>query len=180
MTSEEVSLRNRIAMRWQLQNFAGERVLLWSTMRAIRFALLFLAAALVSGCASFALAQAPAPSSASAPASAAAPATVPAPAPKHTISVTFDYDFTTVPPCSPTVKTKCVARFNVYDVSGAKAYPLYSIPVPAGASGVTRGITGASQPLLFESGKHRFAVTAQTDTGHESNMYACTVWAEVP
>ena len=63
MTSEEVSLRNRIAMRWQLQNFAGERVLLWSTMRAIRFAQLFLAAALVSGCASFALAQAPAPSS---------------------------------------------------------------------------------------------------------------------
>jgi hypothetical protein len=98
---------------------------------------------------------------------------------KHSITVTFDYDFTVNRACSTTVTTKCIARFNVYDISGGKPYKLFSIPTPADASGRVKGITGDSQPLLFESGKHLFAVTAQMASGEESNPHACEVWAEV-
>lgn len=38
--------------------------------------------------------------------------------PKHTIVVTFDYDFTAVPACSEKVTKKCIAKFVVYDISG--------------------------------------------------------------
>jgi len=42
--------------------------------------------------------------------------------PKHTIVVTFDYDFTEVPACSEKVNKKCIAKFVVYDISGEKPY----------------------------------------------------------
>jgi hypothetical protein len=99
---------------------------------------------------------------------------------KHTITVTFDYDFTVNHACSLTVITKCAVRFNVYDISGEKPFRLFSIPVPPGASGPVKGITEDSQPLLFETGKHLFAVTAQMASGEESNARACAVWAQVP
>ena len=100
--------------------------------------------------------------------------------PKHTVTITFDYDFTANHSCSPTVAKKCVARFNVYDISGGKPYKLFSLPAPAGANGPVKAITGGSQPLLFEPGKHLFAVTAQMASGEESYPGASTVWAAVP
>jgi hypothetical protein len=99
---------------------------------------------------------------------------------KHIVTVTFDYDFTVNHACSAAVTKKCVAQFNVYDISGGKPYKLFSIPAPPGASTPAKGITGDSQPLLFESGKHLFAVTAQMTGGEESNPRACSSWASVP
>jgi hypothetical protein len=99
---------------------------------------------------------------------------------KHIIVVTFDYDFTAVPACSEKVTKKCIAKFVVYDISGEKPYKLFTIPVPAGATGKVKGISGESQPLLFESGKHLLGVSAQRDSGEESNPHATTVWATIP
>src|SRR5580700_1268407 len=95
--------------------------------------------------------------------------------PKHTISVTFDYDFTTMHACSKTLTKKCVVQFNVYDISGPKRYFLFSIPAPAGASGPVKGISGSSPSLLFEPGKHLLGIAAKTDNGDESNPSACSV-----
>jgi hypothetical protein len=100
--------------------------------------------------------------------------------PKHTITVTFDYDFTAIHACSPKAPKKCIAQFIVYDISGKKPYKLFTIPAPAGASGPVKGISGESQPLLFESGKHLFAVAAQKDSGEESSPYVSSVWTQVP
>ncbi len=100
--------------------------------------------------------------------------------PKHTIVVKFDYDFTAVPACSQKVSKKCIAKFVVYDISGGKPYKLFEIPVPADASGAVKGISGESQPLLFESGKHLLAVTAQKDSGEESSASASAVWVKIP
>ena len=100
--------------------------------------------------------------------------------PKHTITVTFDYDFTALHACSPKVTKKCIAKFIVYDISGQKPYKLFTIPVPADANGPVKGISGVSQPLVFESGKHQFAVVAQKDSGEESSRYACSFWATIP
>jgi len=100
--------------------------------------------------------------------------------PKHTIVVTFDYDFTAVPACSEKVSKKCIAKFVVYDISGEKPYKLFTIPVPAGAAGKVKGISGESQPLLFESGKHLLGVSAQRESGEESNPHATSVWATIP
>jgi hypothetical protein len=100
--------------------------------------------------------------------------------PKHTISVTFDYDFTAMHACSKTVTKKCVVQFNVYDISGPKRYFLFSIPAPAGASGHVKGISGTSPPLLFEPGKHLLGIAAKTDNGDESSPSACSVWTRIP
>lgn len=61
---------------------------------------------------------------------------------KHTITITFDYDFTAMHACSPKVAKKCIAKFVVYDISGKKPYKLFTIPVPADATGPVKGITG--------------------------------------
>lgn len=99
---------------------------------------------------------------------------------KHTIRVTFDYDFTAIHACSAKVTKKCVAQFVVYDISAGKPYKLFSIPALPGASGPVKSITGVSQSLLFESGKHLFAVTAQLADGEESDPRACRAWSAVP
>ena len=99
---------------------------------------------------------------------------------KHTIVVTFDYDFTAVPACSEKVSKKCIGKFVVYDISGEKPYKLFTIPVPPGATGKAKGISGESQPLLFESGKHLLGVSAQRESGEESDPHATTVWATIP
>ena len=99
---------------------------------------------------------------------------------KHTISVKFDYNFTATPACSQKVTKKCIAKFVVYDISGGKPYELFTIPVPADANGAVKGISGESQPLLFEPGKHLIAVTAQKDSGEESNPSASAMWVKIP
>jgi hypothetical protein len=99
---------------------------------------------------------------------------------KHTIVVKFDYSFAATPACSQKVTKKCIAKFVVYDISGGKPFKLFEIPVPADASGAVKGISGESQPLLFESGKHLVAVTAQKDSGEESSAPAAAMWVTIP
>ena len=101
---------------------------------------------------------------------------------KHTISCTFDYDFRITPACSPKVTEGCVQQFNLYDISAGipKRAKLGSIPVPAGASGFVKGISATTDPLLFESGRHLLAVTAQMPNGLESDFTKCTTIVKIP
>jgi hypothetical protein len=103
------------------------------------------------------------------------------PSAKHSIRVKFDYDFSRSPVCSAKVTSKCVRQFNVYDVSGGPQHrvKLFSVPVPAGASGQMKGITATSPQLVFEPGTHFFAVTAQPTAGDESNPVACQTTARI-
>jgi hypothetical protein len=101
---------------------------------------------------------------------------------KHTISCTFDYDFRITPACSPKVTEGCVQQFNLYDISAGipKRVKLGSIPVPAGASGFVKGISATTDALLFESGRHLLAVTAQMPNGLESDFTKCTTIVKIP
>src|SRR5204863_1776233 len=75
----------------------------------------------------------------------------------RTVTVTFDYDFKLNPACSPKLTKNCVKQFNVYDISSGGRTKLFSIPVPAGAAGSVKGITGTSPPV--PAGQHTLAVT---------------------
>lgn len=97
----------------------------------------------------------------------------------HSITLTFDYDFTKTPACSATVKTRCVAKFSVYDISSHKPYFLFYAPVPSGAHGLMKGITATSPQLLFAVGKHRIAVSAQEPDGKESPPHECKTIIEI-
>jgi hypothetical protein len=99
---------------------------------------------------------------------------------KHSVSVTFDYDFTANHACSTKVTTNCVTQFNVYDISSKPPTKLFSIPAPAGATGPVKGITGESAQLVFEPGKHLLAARAELANGRESKKHACEVWVEIP
>jgi hypothetical protein len=116
------------------------------------------------------------------PQTASSPAPQPAPSSKHTITVNFDYDFSKTPACSKTVTKACVQEFIVYDISAGLTVrtKLFSIPAPPGETKLVKGITGKSPLLLFESGKHRIAVTAQMAGGKESDIDASMTWVEVP
>jgi hypothetical protein len=100
----------------------------------------------------------------------------------HKISFTFDYDFSLTPACSPKIKKACVQQFNFYDISQgiAKRVKLGSIPVPTGASGLVKGISGTTEPLLFNSGRHLLAVSAQMPDGTESDLSKCTIIVKIP
>lgn len=101
---------------------------------------------------------------------------------KHRIAFTFDYDFSLTPACSPTVRQGCVLRFNFYEISGgiSKKALLGSVPVPANAKGFVKGITGTSEAFLFDPGKHRVAVAAQTPDGTESDLRKCATIITTP
>ncbi|MGA8405917.1 MAG: hypothetical protein WB680_01965 [Candidatus Acidiferrales bacterium] len=120
-------------------------------------------------------------SSGQAPAQSPANTTAPAPSDSamHSITLTFDYDFTKTPACSATVKTQCVAKFSVYDISSHKPYFLFYAPVPSGAHGLMKGITATSPQLLFAVGKHRIAVSAQEPDGKESPPHECKTIIEI-
>ncbi len=98
---------------------------------------------------------------------------------QHTVTVKFDYDFGKNPSCTekPTLNT-CVKQFNVYDVSGER-FRLFSIPVPKGAAGAVKGITGLSPTRVFLPGTHFIAVTAENAQGVESDVNAAKVNVEV-
>ncbi len=100
----------------------------------------------------------------------------------HKITVTFNYDFTRTPACTAEIKKDCIEQFNVYDVSAGfkNRAKLMSIPVPAGAHGPMKGISGTTSPLVFEPGKHLLAVTAQTPQGAESDFRLCRAWVSIP
>ena len=97
----------------------------------------------------------------------------------HTITVKFDYDFTHNPVCSAKIKDACVSTFIVYDISGTKPYKLFSIPAPADAKGVTKGITATSPRMLFGVGKHRIGVAAVSGKGIESPPIDCNTIVEI-
>jgi hypothetical protein len=97
----------------------------------------------------------------------------------HTVTVKFDYDFTRTPLCSGKIKDSCVSTFTVYDISGPKAYKLFSIPAPADAKGMVKGITAKSPRMLFGVGKHRIGVSAVTASGKESPPIACDTIVEI-
>jgi hypothetical protein len=113
------------------------------------------------------------------------PAPAPAPAhPKHAVTVRFDYDFDLTPACPQSKDKPCVEQFIVYDISGGpspdKRFKLFTIPVPSGAKGTVKGITGTSQPLSFQAGKHLIAVTAQMPNQKESNPSVCQFSVTIP
>jgi hypothetical protein len=101
---------------------------------------------------------------------------------KHTITVTFNYDFSKTHSCSATVTKSCVQQFNVYDLSaGFEArQKIFSIPVEPGRTKVVNGITGKSPLLAFEPGRHELGVTAQMAGGSESPVEASTTWVVIP
>jgi len=100
---------------------------------------------------------------------------------QRTVSVTFDYDFSTFPPCSAKVTKKCIQQFNVWEVSAPTPIFLFSIPVSPDAKGLVKGITGtATKKRALFTGQHRFGVSAKMPPpGGESNPYQCMVFAQV-
>jgi hypothetical protein len=100
---------------------------------------------------------------------------------RHSLTVTFDYNFGLTPACSDKVTEKCVKQFNVYDISAGieKRTRLFTIPADPTAKGVVKGITGTSPMLLFAPGKHLISVSAQTPSNQKSDPGACAVWIEI-
>jgi hypothetical protein len=100
----------------------------------------------------------------------------------HKITFTFDYDFGITPACSSEIRLPCVQQFNFYDISAGipKRVRLGSIPVPSGATGLVKGISGASESHLFRSGRHMIAVSAQMPDGTESDLSECTTIVKIP
>jgi hypothetical protein len=100
----------------------------------------------------------------------------------HTITFTFDYDFSITPACSPKITKACVQQFNFYDISQGitKRVKLGSTLVPTGATGFRPGISGTTDPLLFNSGRHLVAVSAQMPDGTESDLRKCAVIVKIP
>jgi hypothetical protein len=95
------------------------------------------------------------------------------------VTLSFDYDFRLTPACSLTLTKNCVKQFNVYDMSAERRMRLFSIPVPVGAAGLVKGITGTSPPLPLTAGKHIFAVTAESADGGESDSNACSTTVQI-
>jgi hypothetical protein len=100
----------------------------------------------------------------------------------HKISFTFDFDFRITPACSREATKACVQQFNFYDISQGipKRVKLGSIPVPAGARGLVKGISGTTESILFNPGRHRVAVSAQTPDGSESDLRKCAIMVQIP
>ena len=97
----------------------------------------------------------------------------------RTVTVAFDYDIRLNPACSAKLTKNCVKQFNVYDISSGGRTKLFSIPVPAGAAGSVKGITGTSPPVPLSAGKHTLAVSAESAEGTESDSSACTTTVKV-
>ena len=100
---------------------------------------------------------------------------------RHSVTVTFDYNFALTPACSETVTDNCVKQFNVYDISAGyeKRTRLFTIPVDPATKGLVKGITGTSPMLLFSPGKHLITVVAQTPSNRKSDPAACETWIEI-
>jgi len=97
---------------------------------------------------------------------------------KHSITVTFNYDFRLTPACTAGARKNCVQEFIVYDLSAGPTNRrrLASKPADSSATGNVKGISIASPKLLFDPGKHLIAVVARTPDGIESDLYKCTIW----
>jgi len=95
---------------------------------------------------------------------------------RHTITFTFNYDFRVTPACSAEIKKDCVQKFNFYDISLGipRKVPLGSLPVPAGATRLVKGILFTTERRLFKPGKHKVAVAAQLENGLQSDQQKCS------
>jgi hypothetical protein len=137
--------------------------------------------------------QAPPPAPSGPPAGQAsatspAPSDIPAQPPtavshgKHTVTVTFDYDFRQTPACSAKVTKHCVQQFIAYDISAGikNATMMFPIPLPTHPVGAIHGITATSPMLDFESGKHLVSVSAMSPDGTHSKRSLCTTWITIP
>ncbi len=125
----------------------------------------------------------PAPSaSSSSPATPGTSATAATTHGTHVVTVTFDYDFTKTPACTAKVTKHCVQQFIAYDISAGVKHPtmLFPIPLPPNPVGAVKGITKASPPLDFESGKHLISVAAMSADGTHSKRSLCTTWITIP
>ena len=100
---------------------------------------------------------------------------------RHSVTVTFDYNFGLTPACSEKVTDNCVKQFNVYDISAGveNRTRLFTIAVDPASRGIVKGITGTSPMLLFAPGKHLISVAAQTPSNQKSAPEACTAWIEI-
>src|SRR6267154_604123 len=98
---------------------------------------------------------------------------------KKRIIVTCDYDFGLQPACSLTVTKNWIKQFNVYEIAADGRIKLFSLPVPGGAAGIVKGITGTSPRIVLPAGEHLVAVTAESAEGFESNPGACTTQIQV-
>ncbi|MGB8802082.1 MAG: hypothetical protein WCC97_15460 [Candidatus Acidiferrales bacterium] len=103
----------------------------------------------------------------------------PAGSAQHSITVQFDYDFTKTPACTAKLTKACVQKFDVYDISSAKPYLLFSVPVPPNAQGLMKGITATSPRMWFAVGNHRIGVSAQMPDGEKSPPRDCKVIIEI-
>jgi hypothetical protein len=101
---------------------------------------------------------------------------------KHTVTVTFDYDFGKTPACSAKVTKHCVQQFIAYDISAGikNATMMFPIPLPLHPVGAIHGITATSPLLDFESGKHLVSVSAMSPDGTHSRRSLCTTWITIP
>jgi len=101
------------------------------------------------------------------------------PANRHVVMVTFNYDFRESPACTPKTKSKtCIKEFVVYDVVSGRE-KLFTIPPPAGATGIVKGITATGPEHAIPPGIHYIAVTAVNAAGAESDTEAAKFQVEV-
>lgn len=100
----------------------------------------------------------------------------------HKITFSFDYDFGITPPCSSRVKQECVQQFILYDISAGipKRVKLATFAAPDGATGFVKGISGKTESLLFNPGKHMLAISAQMPNGLETDLSKCTTIVKIP
>ena len=100
-------------------------------------------------------------------------------APNHTLTVTFNYDFSTDNACSASLTTACLKQFNIYDLTTGTPVKLFSITAPAGDNTAVTGLGGTSGLISLTSGVHTFGATAQMADGTESSPNASTATATV-
>ena len=68
---------------------------------------------------------------------------------QHRLTVTFDYDFTTNHGCKKKDAGRCVAQFNIYEITdAAKPVKLFLIYAPRGAKKAVKGIKAVSYTHL--------------------------------
>jgi hypothetical protein len=98
----------------------------------------------------------------------------------HTITLKFDYNFSVNSACTAKKPTNvCVKEFQVYNLTDkGERTKLFAIKAPDGATGM-RKVTGKSDPLPLAPGQHMLAVAAVSNTGKESNTYACTTMIDI-
>lgn len=106
---------------------------------------------------------------------AQAPSAAPA-AQRHRVTVKFNYNFARTHACGPKNTDKiCVKEFNVYNLTDkGQRYKLFAFPAPENSRKPLEVVSSTSPELPFSPGQHLIAVTAVSNTGKESNAYACT------